>query len=81
MYKRQVLDSFERLDQVAVADRVANPQPGQRTRLGKGVHDEQVRMAIDQRNRRVVARLVATLGATLITSFAAEVHVLSLIHI
>jgi hypothetical protein len=52
-----VLDAFERLDQVALADRVADPQAGQRTRLGEGVHDQQVRVAIDQRNRRLAAEV------------------------
>jgi hypothetical protein len=52
-----VLDSFERLDQFMMADRIADTQPSQRTRLRKGVHDQQVRVMIDQRKRRLATEV------------------------
>ena len=42
-----VLDAFQRLDQLRVAGGESDAQAGQRTRLGKRLHYQQVRVAID----------------------------------
>ena len=52
-----VLDAFQRLDQLRMADRQTNPQPGQRARLGERLGHQQVRVTIDQGNRRLAAEI------------------------
>jgi hypothetical protein len=52
-----VLHPGERLDQVGVADRIANPQPGQGPRLGHGLNDQKIRVGGDQWNRGLGAEI------------------------
>ena len=52
-----VLDPFQCLDQRRVADGEADAQSGQRARFGKRVHDQQVVVAVGQRNGRFPAEI------------------------
>src|SRR5512139_4058043 len=52
-----VLHPVERLDQVRLADRVADAQAGQRVRFGQGTDDQQLRIACDQPPRRFAAEV------------------------
>ena len=52
-----VLHPGERLDQVGVADRIANPQTRQGPGLGHGLNDQKVRVGGDQRYRGLGAEI------------------------
>ncbi len=43
-----VLDPLQRFDQIRMSNGEAHPQPRQRTRLGQGLRDEQVRITLHQ---------------------------------
>jgi len=52
-----VLDPFQGFDQIRMADGKADPQTGQRTRLGQGLADQQVRVLIHQRDSALAAEV------------------------
>ena len=52
-----VLHPPHALDQSRVAERVADPQAGEPARLRHRLHDQQIRMRLDQRNRRFGAEI------------------------
>jgi hypothetical protein len=52
-----VLHPGERLDQGGVADRIADPQPGQRPGFGHGLNDQKVGVGRNQRYRGLGAEI------------------------
>ncbi|PAV93412.1 hypothetical protein WR25_17472 [Diploscapter pachys] len=52
-----ILDPLQRLDQVGMPHRQANPEPRQRTRLGQGLGHQQVVIAINQADGRFATEI------------------------